>query len=102
MALIYHNNIILRLTQASQHPLSQAMVIRAVRTMRFRPARQWLEDIALIYHVPLHDFVPLGIFVVVERLRVIVDETASAGDYVAISTKSEAPQIVSARKTVGA
>ena len=102
MALIYRNNIILRLTQASQHPLSQTMIIQAACVMAFRTARQRLEDIALFFPVPLHDFVPLGIFVVVERLRVIVDETASAGDYVAISTKLEAPPIVSMRETVGA
>ena len=70
--------------------------------MPFRPARQWLEDIALFFHVPLHYLMPLGIFVIVKSLRVIVDETASAGDYVAISTKLEAPPIVSMRETVGA
>lgn len=78
------------------------MIIRAVRVVPFRPARQWLEGVALCHHAPLYYLVPLGIFIVVKSLRVIVDETASAGDYVAISTKLEAPPIVSMRKTVRA
>ena len=86
----------------SQHPLSQTMIVGTDGAVGRRSARQWLEDIALFFHVPLYYLMPLGVLVEVKGFRIVCDETASAGDYVAIPTKLEAPPIVSMRETVGA
>ena len=102
MALIYRNNIIHRLTQTSQHPLSQAMVIRAVRAVPFWSTRQWLEDVALCHHVPLYYLMPLGVLVEVKGFRVVCDETASAGDGIAVLSQPDPSHVVSTRETVGA
>ena len=94
--------IVSGLTHFSQHPLAQVIVHRTTRGTGRRFTRQRLEDIALFFHVPLYYLMPLGVLVEVKGFRIVCDETASAGDYVAISTKLGAPRIVSMRKTVGA